>query len=41
MATKDAGPPVPILTEAQLKALIGESKTAPGGVPLPDRNPIR
>jgi penicillin-insensitive murein endopeptidase len=39
MATKDAGPPIPILTEAQLKELTGGA--TPGGVPLPDRNPIR
>jgi penicillin-insensitive murein endopeptidase len=38
MATKDAGPLVPVLTPDQLRALTGE----PGdGVPLPDRNPIR
>jgi penicillin-insensitive murein endopeptidase len=35
MATKDAGPPVPVLTPAQLAALTG------GGMPLPDRNPKR
>ena len=39
MATKDAGPPVPILTAAQLKALTGGAD--PGGMPLPDRNPLR
>jgi len=38
-ATKDAGPPVPTLTAAQLKALVGNAD--PGGMPLPDRNPIR
>ncbi len=38
MATKDAGPPVPVLTDAQLKALTGN---AAGDVPLPDRNPMR
>ena len=38
LATKDAGPPIPILTEAQLKALTGENA---GGMPLPDRNPLR
>lgn len=37
MATKDAGPLVPVLTPAQLMALTGEG----GGMPLPDRNPIR
>ncbi len=39
LATKDAGPPVPILTPAQLKALTGGAD--PGGMPLPDRNPLR
>jgi penicillin-insensitive murein endopeptidase len=39
MATKDAGPPIPILTEAQLKELTGGG--TPSGVPLPDRNPVR
>jgi penicillin-insensitive murein endopeptidase len=39
IATKDAGPPIPILTEAQLKELTGGAP--PGGVPLPDRNPVR
>jgi penicillin-insensitive murein endopeptidase len=39
LATKDAGPPIPILTEAQLKELTGGA--TPGGVPLPDRNPVR
>jgi penicillin-insensitive murein endopeptidase len=39
MATKDAGPPIPTLTAAQLKALVGGSDD--GGMPLPDRNPIR
>ena len=39
MATKDAGPPVPILTAAQLKALTGGAD--PGAMPLPDRNPLR
>ncbi len=38
METKDAGPPVPVLTAAQLKALTGDDS---GGMPLPDRNPIR
>ena len=37
MATKDAGPLVPVLTPAQLMALTG----AGGGMPLPDRNPKR
>jgi len=37
MASKDAGPLVPVLTPAQLRALTGEG----GGIPLPDRNPIR
>jgi penicillin-insensitive murein endopeptidase len=37
MATKDAGPPVPVLTAAQLGALTGVG----GGMPLPDRNPKR
>ena len=38
LATKDAGPPVPVLTPAQLKALLG---TKPGAMILPDRNPLR
>ena len=38
LATKDAGPPVPVLTPAQLKALLG---TKPGEMTLPDRNPLR
>ena len=37
LATKDAGPPVPVLTPAQLKALTGQV----GEMPLPDRNPNR
>ena len=37
LATKDAGPPVPVLTHAQLMALTGQG----GGMPLPDRNPKR
>jgi penicillin-insensitive murein DD-endopeptidase len=37
-ATKDAGPPIPTLTAAQLQALTGGT---PGGMPLPDRNPMR
>jgi penicillin-insensitive murein endopeptidase len=39
MATKDAGPPIPILTATQLKALTGGAD--PAGMPLPDRNPLR
>jgi penicillin-insensitive murein DD-endopeptidase len=39
MATKDAGPPIPILTPAQLKELTGGAD--PAGMPLPDRNPLR
>jgi penicillin-insensitive murein endopeptidase len=39
MATKDAGPPIPVLTAAQLQALTGGAD--PGGMPLPDRNPMR
>ena len=35
--TKDAGPPVPVLTPAALAALTGQG----GGMPLPDRNPKR
>ena len=35
---KDAGPGVPILTEAQLQTLLNGGKL---GIPLPDRNPIR
>jgi hypothetical protein len=37
LATKDAGPPVPVLTPAQLKALLAK----PGEMTLPDRNPLR
>ena len=42
MASKDAGPPVPRLTEeeiAALKAKKGGATTTPGTVPLPDRKP--
>ncbi len=38
LATKDAGPPLPILTPAQLLALTGGKD---GGMTLPDRNPLR
>ena len=38
LATKDAGPPVPVLTPAQLLALLGGK---PGEMTLPDRNPLR
>ena len=38
LATKDAGPPVPVLTPAQLKALTAGND---GGMSLPDRNPLR
>ena len=38
VASKDAGPGVPILTEAQLQTLLNGGKL---GIPLPDRNPIR
>jgi penicillin-insensitive murein endopeptidase len=38
LATKDAGPPVPVLTPAQLKALTGGNT---GEMSLPDRNPLR
>jgi penicillin-insensitive murein endopeptidase len=46
MATKDAGPPIPVPTRAALDALIakvfGPAATADaGGMPLPDRNPVR
>lgn len=41
MASLDAGPPVPILTAAQLKALLGGQDPMESGMPLPDRNPIR
>jgi len=37
LASKDAGPPVPVLTPAQLAALTGAGR----GMPLPDRNPKR
>jgi penicillin-insensitive murein endopeptidase len=41
-ASKEAGPPVPVLDRAALQALVGGSTSAMGdGVPLPDRNPIR
>jgi len=38
LATKDAGPPIPRLTAAQLQALIAAD---PNAMPLPDRNPMR
>ena len=38
LATKDAGPPIPTLTAAQLQALIGADLKV---MPLPDRNPMR
>ena len=41
IAAKDAGPPIPVLTEAQLKELTGGGSSSVDGVPLPDRNPIR
>jgi penicillin-insensitive murein DD-endopeptidase len=41
LASLDAGPPVPILTAAQLKALNSGADPAATGMPLPDRNPIR
>jgi penicillin-insensitive murein endopeptidase len=41
LASQDAGPPVPILTAAQLKALVGGADPAATGMPLPDRNPTR
>jgi penicillin-insensitive murein endopeptidase len=37
LQTKEAGPPVPVLTPAQLFALTGKGD----GIPLPDRNPKR
>jgi penicillin-insensitive murein endopeptidase len=37
IASKDAGPLVPVLTPDQLRALTGQG----GGMPLPDRNPKR
>ncbi len=39
LASKDAGPPLPILTAAQLKELTGGKD--PAGMPLPERNPLR
>ena len=39
MAAKDAGPPVPVLTAAQLKQLTSGKDDS--SMPLPDRNPIR
>jgi penicillin-insensitive murein DD-endopeptidase len=39
MAAKDAGPPIPTLTAAQLKELTGGAND--GSIPLPDRNPTR
>ena len=39
LATKDAGPPIPRLTAAQLQALTGGND--PSFMPLPDRNPMR
>ena len=49
MAAKDAGPPLPVLTPDQAKALTASKadKTAAAGaadtaaMPLPDRNPVR
>jgi penicillin-insensitive murein endopeptidase len=53
LATKDAGPPLPVLTPDQLKALtatkndktakVGTADTtgATASMPLPDRNPVR
>jgi penicillin-insensitive murein endopeptidase len=41
MASKEAGPGVPILTPSQLKALAAGADPAGDGMPLPDRNPIR
>lgn len=46
MAAKDAGPPLPVLTPEQVKALTAAKvdKTATAGgadMPLPDRNPVR
>jgi penicillin-insensitive murein endopeptidase len=42
LASKEAGPPVPILDQAALKRLIeGGTVSAATGMPLPDRNPIR
>ena len=38
LATKDAGPPIPTLTAAQLQALIGADLNV---MLLPDRNPMR
>jgi penicillin-insensitive murein endopeptidase len=37
-ASKEAGPGVPILTQAQLQTLLNGGKI---GMPLPDRNPVR
>ena len=39
LASKDAGPPLPSLTAAQLKELTGGKD--PAGMPLPERNPLR
>lgn len=41
MASKEAGPGVPILTPTQLKALAGGANPMEAGVPVPDRNPVR
>jgi penicillin-insensitive murein endopeptidase len=41
MASQDAGPPIPILTAAQVKALTGAAVPGGDSMPLPDRNPSR
>jgi len=46
LASKEAGPPVPVLDQAALKTLISggsvmTATAAASGMPLPDRNPIR
>jgi len=46
LASKEAGPPVPVLDQAALKTLISGGSVmtetaAASGMPLPDRNPIR
>ncbi len=38
METKDAGQPIPLLTQAQLEILLNGGKL---GMPMPDRNPVR
>jgi hypothetical protein len=38
LETKEAGQPIPLLTQAQLETLLNGGKI---GMTLPDRNPVR